>query len=151
VITLPGVYSVIVPPPSVVVVVVVVLEVCAQANGATNASAMLSIVFFTFIPSLWVPFGERVEFLLTRERSIRSLLIRIRTAIRFPLLSVSSWNTNLRLCIAAQRLSLVWLFIVRGRRAANALWPVQKSVPSGCRPLGPIGHNSAHWQSFESR
>jgi hypothetical protein len=44
------VYSVIVPPPSVVVVVVVVLEVCAQANGATNASAMLSIVFFTFIP-----------------------------------------------------------------------------------------------------
>src|SRR5438270_12875746 len=51
--TLPGVYSVIVPPPSVVVVVVVVLEVCAQANGATNASAMLSIVFFTFI----LPFG----------------------------------------------------------------------------------------------
>ena len=47
--TLPGVYSVIVPPPSVVVVVVVVLEVCAQANGATNASAMLSIVFFILI------------------------------------------------------------------------------------------------------
>src|SRR3954451_13931229 len=44
--TLPGVYSVMVPPPSVVVVVVVVLEVCAQANGATNASAMLNIVFF---------------------------------------------------------------------------------------------------------
>jgi hypothetical protein len=46
VITLPGVYSVIVPPPSVVVVVVVVLDVCAHANGATTASAMLSIVFF---------------------------------------------------------------------------------------------------------
>jgi hypothetical protein len=50
-ITLPGVYSVMVPLPVVVVVVVVVLEVCPQANGATNASAMLSIVFFTlFLP-----------------------------------------------------------------------------------------------------
>src|SRR5205085_9373928 len=43
---LPGVYSVIVPSLSVVVVVVVVLEVCAQANGAATASAMLRSVFF---------------------------------------------------------------------------------------------------------
>jgi len=56
VITLPGVYSVIVPPPSVVVVVVDVLDVCAHANGATTASAMLSIVFFTANPfPLWIP------------------------------------------------------------------------------------------------
>src|SRR3954468_11273741 len=39
-----------VPPPSVVVVVVVVLDVCAQANGAATASAMLSNVFFIRIP-----------------------------------------------------------------------------------------------------
>src|SRR5438067_7666532 len=43
---LPGVYSVIVPSLSVVVVVVVVLEVCAQANGAATASAILRSVFF---------------------------------------------------------------------------------------------------------
>jgi hypothetical protein len=45
-----------VPPPSVVVVVVVVLDVCAQANGATKASAMLNNVFFilslSFLDSL---------------------------------------------------------------------------------------------------
>jgi hypothetical protein len=74
VITLPGVYSVIVPPPSVVVVVVVdVLDVCAHANGATTANAMLSIVFFTANPfPLWIPsvrFARRL--LLVREGGAR--------------------------------------------------------------------------------
>src|SRR5436190_13256715 len=50
-----------VPPPSVVVVVVLVVLVCPQANGATNASAMLSNVFFI------VPF--RFEFPLSLMRS----------------------------------------------------------------------------------
>lgn len=40
--TLPGVYSVIVPLPSVVVVVVVVSETCAHANGAAIIRAKLS-------------------------------------------------------------------------------------------------------------
>jgi hypothetical protein len=67
VITLPGVYSVMVPPPSVVVVVVLVVLVCAHANGATNASEMLSNVFFI------VPF--RFEFPLSLMRSARRLLL----------------------------------------------------------------------------
>jgi hypothetical protein len=71
VITLPGVYSVIVPPPSVVVVVVVVLEVCAQANGATNASAMLSTVFFIFISfPLNNPRGRFESFSLEKVRPL---------------------------------------------------------------------------------
>src|SRR6266498_3529130 len=52
-ITLPGVYSVIVPLPSVVVVVVVVSETCAHANGATTARARLINMFFiVFFPLL---------------------------------------------------------------------------------------------------
>src|SRR5215467_15319545 len=51
-IALPGVYSVIVPLASVVVVVVVVCETCPQANGATNANAMLNTAFFIFPPFL---------------------------------------------------------------------------------------------------
>ena len=51
-IALPGVYSVIVPLASVVVVVVVVSETCVQANGATNAKAMLNTIFFMFPPLL---------------------------------------------------------------------------------------------------
>jgi hypothetical protein len=74
-----------VPPPSVVVVVVVVLDVCAQANGATKASAMLSNVFFISFPSLWVPFSAIARrHLPSREGAIRFLIIRMKTALRFP-------------------------------------------------------------------
>src|SRR6266496_3346766 len=50
--TLPGVYSVIVPLPSVVVVVVVVSETCPHANGATTAKAMVKSIFLMISLSL---------------------------------------------------------------------------------------------------
>src|SRR6266481_8613822 len=56
--TLPGVYSVIVPLPSVVVVVVVVSETCAQAKGAISARAKLSnVVFILLFPCFWFSQG----------------------------------------------------------------------------------------------
>jgi hypothetical protein len=79
------VYSVIVPPPVVVVVVVVVLDVCAQANGATKASAMLSNVFFILSLSLWIPFNAIARrHLPSRGSAIHFLIIRIKSGARFP-------------------------------------------------------------------
>ena len=45
-ITLPGVYSVIVPLPSVVVVVVVVSETYAHAKGVATARIILTNILF---------------------------------------------------------------------------------------------------------
>jgi hypothetical protein len=49
-ITLPGVYSVMVPLPSVVLVVVVVSETCAHVKGAVITRAILTSIFFIYFP-----------------------------------------------------------------------------------------------------
>ena len=95
VITLPGVYSVIVPPPSVVVVVVVVLEVCPHANGATTASAMLNNVFFILIP---FPFLDSLcaiarRLPLNQEGGARFSMIRMSEFIRVP--ANGFWQSHL--------------------------------------------------------
>src|SRR5205085_7283290 len=64
----------------------VVLEVCAQANGATNASAMLSIVFFTFILPFGFPLNATVRrLLLAREGGVRSTFTSNQTGLPAPL------------------------------------------------------------------
>jgi hypothetical protein len=97
VIKLPGVYSVIVPPPSVVVVVVVVLEVCAQANGATTASAMLSNFSFTddlFL--LWISRkGEHRETPSRSRRQVRFLIVRTTPARRSSVKRIFRFNSAL--------------------------------------------------------
>src|SRR3954468_21648895 len=88
-----------VPPPSVVVVVVVVLEVCAQANGATTASAMLSIVFFILsFPLDFFPLCERQETTCSpRAGAFRFLLLRMRGLLRSscPKLRLSGPSTEI--------------------------------------------------------
>jgi hypothetical protein len=77
-----------VPPPSVVVVVVVVLEVCPQANGATTASAMLSNVFFTDIPSLLDSLLRSPGDASSREKGQFAFhLIRMTPEHRFPIVA----------------------------------------------------------------
>src|SRR5437868_6913457 len=109
---LPGVYSVIVPSLSVVVVVVV-LEVCAQANGAATASAMLRSVFFIssfrlvfsgkriFSPSLKVGMRLPVEIVRNDSQDWPLFMIHLFPGFHGPLFL---WETTGRLIIVVRRL-----------------------------------------------